>query len=80
MIRGKNFNDFKEGFDMELLAAALERGEVFKGMEERIDINCTGKAAPLVEKTQTCRITDKFIEANFDKLLELKIIKHREQN
>ena len=47
-------------------------------MEERIDINCTGKAAPLVEKTQTCRITDKFIEANFNKLLELKIIKHRE--
>ena len=38
MIRSKNFNDFKEGFDMELLAAALKRGEVFEGMEERIDI------------------------------------------
>ncbi|WP_410208397.1 hypothetical protein [Fusobacterium sp.] len=74
----KDFSEFKEGFDMELLGAALRRGESFVGMEERIDINCTGgKAAPVVEKTQTCRITDKFIEANFDKLLALKIIKHR---
>lgn len=73
----KDFGEFKEGFDMELLASALKRGETFVGMEERIDVNCTGKAAPIVEKTQTCRITDKFIEANFDKLLALKIIKHR---
>lgn len=74
---GKNYREYLEGFDMELLASALRKGEKFAGTEERVDMNCTGKSAPIVEKTEICKITEKFIEANFDKLLQLKIIKEK---
>ena len=74
---GKNYKEYLEGFDMELLESALRRGEKFNGVEERVDMNCTGKSAPIVEKTEICKITEKFIEANFNRLLELRIIKEK---
>ena len=42
---GKNYKEYLEGFDMELLASALRRGEKFNGVEERVDMNCTGKSS-----------------------------------
>lgn len=73
----KKYKAFLDGFDMELLATALQNGVKFKETEVRVDINGSGKIVPMVEKVETCKINEKFIEANFEKLLELKIIKNK---
>lgn len=73
----RNYKDYIEGFDVGLLASVLKNGEKFKGTEEKVDISYTGNLAPVVEKREICKITEKFIEANFDKLLQLKIIKEK---
>lgn len=73
----KKYKIYLDGFDMSLLSIALQNGEKFKGVQERVDINAVGKTVPTVEKVETYKINENFIELNYDKLLSLKIIKNK---
>lgn len=75
----KNIGEYRKGFDMELFALALKNGEKFELADQDIDINYIGFSVPVVSKVESCRITDEFIEKNYDKLLALKIIKKDEE-
>lgn len=67
--------NYKEGFDIERLARAVEQGEHFKNIERKVEFVNLGKGLPAVQKTVLYIVTDEFIEANEEKLLKLEIIK-----
>lgn len=71
----KNYNMYKSGVNFDILGKAIENGETFIGMVNRIKINSVGRGGTTVERTQTCNVTNDFIRDNFEKLLKLKIIR-----
>ena len=73
----KNFKNYINSVDLNKLGEALKRKETFVGMEEKVEINSSGIGATVVRKVQNCKITPKFIEDNFDKLVSLNIIKEK---
>ena len=67
--------DLKKGFDIGELAKVIENGEHFKNVERKVEFIYSGKELPVIQKTVSYIITDKFIEANMEKLLKFNIIK-----
>lgn len=67
--------DLKKGFDIGELAKVIENGEHFKNVERKVEFIYSGKELPVIQKTVSYIITDKFIEANMEKLLKYNIIK-----
>ncbi|GAA6326134.1 hypothetical protein [Fusobacterium ulcerans] len=67
--------DLKKGFDIGELAKVIENGEHFKNVERKVEFIYSGKELPVIQKTVSYIITDKFIEENMEKLLKFNIIK-----
>ena len=67
--------DLKKGFDIGELAKVIENGEHFKNVERKVEFIYSGKELPVIQKTVSYIITDKFTEANMEKLLKFNIIK-----
>lgn len=67
--------NLKKGFDIGELAKVIENGEHFKNVERKVEFIYSGKELPVIQKTVSYIITDKFIEANMEKLLKFNIIK-----
>lgn len=67
--------DLKKGFDIGELSKVIENGEHFKNVERKVEFIYSGKELPVIQKTVSYIITDKFIEANMEKLLKFNIIK-----
>ena len=67
--------DLKKGFAIGELAKVIENGEHFKNVERKVEFIYSGKELPVIQKTVSYIITDKFIEANMEKLLKFNIIK-----
>lgn len=67
--------DLKKGFDIGELAKVIENGEHFRNVERKVEFIYSGKELPVIQKTVSYIITDKFIEANMEKLLKYNIIK-----
>lgn len=67
--------DLKKGFDIGELAKVIENGEHFRNVERKVEFIYSGKELPVIQKTVSYIITDKFIEANMEKLLKFNIIK-----
>lgn len=67
--------DLKKGFDIGELAKVIVNGEHFKNVERKVEFIYSGKELPVIQKTVSYIITDKFIEANMEKLLKFNIIK-----
>lgn len=67
--------DLKKGFDIGELAKVIENGEHFKNVERKVEFIYSGKELPVIQKTVSYIITDKFIEVNMEKLLKFNIIK-----
>ncbi len=58
--------DLKKGFDIGELAKVIENGEHFKNVERKVEFIYSGKELPVIQKTVSYIITDKFIEANME--------------
>ena len=67
--------DLKKGFDIGELAKVIENGEHFKNVERKVEFIYSGKELPVIQKTVSYIITDKFIEANMEKFLKFNIKK-----
>lgn len=67
--------NLKKGFDIGELAKVIENGEHFKNVERKVEFIYSGKELPVIQKTVSYIITDKFIEENMEKLLKFNIIK-----
>ena len=67
--------NLQKGFDIGELAKVIENGEHFKNVERKVEFIYSGKELPVIQKTVSYIITDKFIEANMEKLLKFNIIK-----
>lgn len=71
----RDYKKYIHAVDLAKLGDALKRGEDFKGLSEKVNVNSLGADETVVEINEKIKITKEFIADNFDKLVALGIIK-----